>query len=360
MDITSGFSYWRLEKNAGKTLEEDLVTLTEAFTRITDQCYPRKIKRKQCIPMLVHRETRLYEWESISRWGKIVRGLVTLPDAVALCLQSKQANELLPCLKFARAHPDLVTSIQFSGRAPGCYADLKLAYLPTARLRIELDFPSAVNVKQVAKLTEFFDLFKLTWPCFSDVKLEFQEEPSGKSLAASFVSQAGRSSPLQREVTDSGNMEALQESLPQLLVGMAKIFPQYEEWYFHSFTQHEIVEASEFYCEQVGTHALLFTVHPHEGFHPDQLWGEVPTEGFWQIPLFNIRPGRSNESSATVFLIQSLNERFFEVQTADPHSAEDFRKYLENQPLPFPVIAWDGPNDDRWGLSQLKKKMNSR
>ena len=310
--------------------------------------------------MLVHRETQLFEWESISRWGKIVRGLVTLPDAIALCLESNKATGLLPCFEFARTRPDKAFKIKFDGRAPGCYATIRINYTPSASMLISLNCSETVPVKQAAKLTEFFDLYKSTWPCFSGVTLDLKEEPSGKMLAVSPVSQTGQSNPLQKEITDLATIDVLLESLPQLLVGMAKIFPQYEEWYFHSFTQDEIVEASEFYCQRLGTHALLFTVHAHEGFHPDQLLGEVPTEGFWQIPLFNIRPGRSDESSATVFLIQTLNERFFEVQTADSHSAEDFRKYLEKQPLPFPVIAWDGPNNDRWGLNQLRKQTNSR
>jgi hypothetical protein len=120
------------------------------------------------------------------------------------------------------------------------------------------------------------------------------------------------------------------------------------------FNASEVIDASRFFEESFGTQCLLYYAHPHQGFHPDQLSGETPTEGYWNIPLFKVRPGRSAESQATLYLVQTNRERWFEIQTSDRFSQADLPKYVES--LPHAITFWDGPNKERWGLNNLLKK----
>lgn len=93
---------------------------------------------------------------------------------------------------------------------------------------------------------------------------------------------------------------------------------------------------------------ITFQGEYHEGFHPDQVLGTVPQEGYWRFPMFAFQAA-GEDSEVMVYLVQTENERFFEFEIEE----KDFQKFLKRSKFDLPYETYTGPREQRWGLDKL-------
>jgi hypothetical protein len=174
--MINDFSYGRVQGFEGKNLDQELRTLMESFPRVIEQCYPLVVKRKQCIPMSVCRDTQLFEWESIARWGNV---LPTIGDANAVVTsisESTYPGELIPCLPYFSSRSN--NAISCEGRLGTLRVQMGLSYLKGDENTFvaNINLPEFVTEKQRQSVTRFWSAGQSIWSPLSPFSISFEQD----------------------------------------------------------------------------------------------------------------------------------------------------------------------------------------
>lgn len=378
------FRYARIDFPRSGDFAEDLDALCQCFPRIEQRMFPVRFRKKESVPFMVERETRLYDLDSITRWGEFAPHYTPDPDCLNFTVETPPAGTLALAPYLARqaeANYGHVTQPAWrtddAGQIdwkkppspPKCYwwvkgwlspcdIGLDIGFVPGAPVNLQLAFYT--HAREIApkkrKLVESaLSACQTRFEKFNAYHFGFEEVADSPKLKLALLDHQENPVRAVVEWTDRSEFEPVLKDLRALLIDLSKMLPQYgERLWMQNIPAVKAVEWSTEFYRAFDWHLVSYAARFRKNFHPDQLKESTPPEGFWQIPLFHIRPGRSAECSAHVYLIQTEAERIYEIQTTDPSSYADLQKLVGQ--LNLAVTFWDGPNSERWGLHKLLKR----
>jgi hypothetical protein len=318
---------------------------------------PELIRGQMGIGFTFARRDRLFDFYSISSWCQTTAHPRLDPRTVELCVHYQDANCLKRCLSYIE---EISTEDQQSGEWRCEFGNdrRELNFM----VSISIDGPSFLKLlfgtEQTKKLPSaersYWETAKSMISCLARLNVKFDGEDVDFVLENADPMEGFLST---RESHGVGIRVNKQKEIRTAIAEALRFVKYLSETYKLAegsvraqILDKNIVDLFERFRHEVTTTECYFTYvgEYHKDFHPDQVLGTVPQEGYWLFPMFTFQAAGA-DSDVMVYLVQTENDRFFEFEIEE----NDFQKFLKRSKFDIPYETYTGPREQRWGLDKL-------
>jgi hypothetical protein len=347
----------RIELMDPDDFDLSLKKLRACFPKVENVYFPFKnMKGGSTYGFSFHKTDLLLDWTSISKWCLVESATNYESDCCNLLCSPKAVEVLTPCIP-------VMASLIRSKREFSCDLSFVLA-----KRKSQLELKLIAEDDRLAVLFELCELLgghaKTTEVMNRVWSSATKKFPPLKQAAVSFEDRIKFAIPTKSDslcttkagvkltVSGSAGIKTALKKAFELTMDIREWFEDWHTSFSSQLTPDEapkIAKAFDACCDDATIH-FDGTYHPK--FHPDQVREEFPLEGFWQLPLFEVRFGRQFYEMFTFQLVQTPKERFFELELSGAEELAKLKQWLKPKKA---LQIYDGPTNKRWDLHKLRK-----